>query len=509
MTNEEFREIAKQIPPSHPNTELSFRLDCIRNHFLIYDGKRNKCVCTTCGYEFDIAPGEYSHMHGLRDVCPCCERDSVCLSAGRGRGKYEERHRLLTFASDGKSLWMVMNDILVRFEEFGAAQLHRSMVEVFRINADEQKHWRFTGEGWFYPAHWAELKTFNPAPLPSAPYYQSKYDMHVFIEGIKEIIANSDCRYLAGEDLVEKLQWADVTRWISLQMKYPALELLRKGGFRTLASYRLQGENYQNAINIRAGTIEKALRLPRKWVRALRRNGIGDRIRPKELKAFHRADDKVKQAAVDNWEAFSQLVNSFRYDEYDQLISGHTTIDKYLYYMGGQKHSDPTWYCDYLENAYLLGWDLKRKKILFPPDIIAAHDEAAALRDIEKNAEIDRRIRKHAINVDYKLHNLMALCALSQGELNSESRFLHHCVRTYGNRIAEGRTLIYFVRKTDEPNTPFYTLEISPRNGTVIQCRGDHNCSMTEEVREFKDGFEKEFRKIISKRGDTLCRAKA
>ena len=35
MTNEEFREIAKQIPPSHPNMEWSFRMDCIRNHFMM------------------------------------------------------------------------------------------------------------------------------------------------------------------------------------------------------------------------------------------------------------------------------------------------------------------------------------------------------------------------------------------------------------------------------------------------------------------------------------------
>ena len=223
MTNEEFREIAKQIPPSHPHMEWSFRMDCIRNHFMIYDGKKNRCVCTTCGYEFDIAPGEYSHMHGQRDICPCCETESICMSAGRGRRCYEERHRVLSFASDGKNLWMVMNNVVVRFDDFGIAQLYRQIVEVFKVSADEQKHWRYK-DGWFsYPPYWEELKSYNPAPLPANPYMPSKYDAHIFTEGFDEILANSDCRYLAGDELKNELQWFEVVRWISLQMKYPAL----------------------------------------------------------------------------------------------------------------------------------------------------------------------------------------------------------------------------------------------------------------------------------------------
>lgn len=497
MTNEEFREIAKQIPPSHPHMEWSFRMDCIRNHFMIYDGKKNRCVCTTCGYEFDIAPGEYSHMHGQRDICPCCETESICMSAGRGRRCYEERHRVLSFASDGKNLWMVMNNVIVRFDDFGIAQLYRQIVEVFKVSADEQKHWRYK-DGWFsYPPYWEELKSYNPAPLPANPYMPSKYDAHIFTEGFDEILSNSDCRYLAGDELKNELQWFEVVRWISLQMKYPALELLRKGGFKNLASNRLKGLNHEGAINVRGKTIEKALRLPAKWVKALRRSGRGDVMTPEILKAFQRADDKTKQAAIENYDAFAEYVRSYRHGEYYLTITKHTTIEKYLKYMGKQKRQDPTWYCDYLQNANALGWDLSRKQILFPPDIIEAHDRASEARQAEMNAKRDIEIRKHAVEIDYQINDLMALCAMSQGELNKESKFLNHCVRTYGEKVAEGRTLIYFIRKLEDPQTPYYTLEIDPRKGNVVQCRGLRNCSMTEEAKEFRDGFEKAFKKKI------------
>ncbi len=506
MTQEEFiREIGNKIPPAHPDTERSFREFCIRNKFLLYDGKKNKCVCTNCGGGFDIAPGEYSRMHGLKDVCPTCGSEVICLSAGRGRACYEERHRVLTFASDGRSLWVVSNDILVRFDDFAKAQLYRHINEVFQINEEEQKHWRYRDGWWSYPPFWIELKSLNVAPLPSAPYCCSKYEMHIFTEGLDEIIANSDCRFLDGEDLTRELQWASGITWIALQMKYPALELLRKGGFERLARDRLRDDyNYQGAINIRGRSIEKALRISKKWVKAFRKAGISEELNSKELKAFQEADESKRRFIIDNFEAWADLIHRHRSAESIKTIETVTTLEKYMKYMTRQNQRDAILYEDYLRNARALGWDLRRKSVIFPKDLKAAHDEAAELLEIEKNSEIDKRISAHAVDIEYKNGGLAIICAKSQGELNEESRVLHHCVRTYGEKVASGRTLIYFVRKAEEITTPYYTLEIDPLTGKVIQCRGEHNCSMTPEVEAFRNGFEKVFQNMI-KKGAFTC----
>ena len=506
MTKKEFmRDIGSKIPPARPDTEQRFREFCIRNRFLLYDGKKNRCVCTNCGGGFDIAPGEYSHMHGQRDVCPSCGAEVICLSAGRGRARYEERHRLLTFASDGKSLWVVSNDILVRFDDFAAAQLYRYVNEVFKIDAEEQRHWRYK-DGWFsYPPYWDELKSLNVASLPSAPYCMSKYDMHIFTDGIDEIMANSDCRFLAGEDLKKELQWESGITWIALQMKYPALELLRKGGFEKLARERLTlGFNYQGAVNICGKSIEKALRISKKWVKAFRRSGISKDLSSRQLRSFQQADEKKRQFIIENFEAWSDLIHRHRAEESIKVIETVTTLEKYMKYMTSQGQSDVILYEDYLRSAKALGWDLSRKSIMFPKDLKAAHDEAAELLEIEKNSEIDKRISAHAVDIEYRTDDLAIICAKSQGELNEESRVLHHCVRTYGEKVASGRTLIYFVRKTNEIMTPYYTLEMDPLTGKVIQCRGVHNCSMTPEVEAFRNGFEKTFQNML-KKGATAC----
>ena len=504
MTKEEFiRDVVSRIPPAHPDTEWHFREECIRGRFLIYDGKINKCVCTHCGYQFDIAPGEYAHMHGLKDICPLCESEVICLSAGRGRASHTELHRLLTFASDGKSLWAVSHDIIVRFDDFARAQLYRSINEVFEINADEQRHWRYKHGYFSYPPFWEELKSYNVAPLPAAPYCVSKWDAHIYSEGIDEIIANSDCRYLLGEDLKKIMQWTGVVTWIALQMKYPALELLRKGGFDRLARDKLRdGYNYQGAVNIRGKSIEKALRLPKKWVTALRKAGISEDINSKELKAFQRATEKDRRFIVENFKAWADLLHAYRAEEYIRVIEEVTTLEKYFKYMTRQDKEDPILYTDYIKNAKALGWDMKRKRILFPDDLMAAHDEATELYEAQKNSLIDKQIREHAVDVDYEKNGLIIICAKSQGDLNKESQILQHCVRTYGEEVASGRTLIYFIRKAEEVKTPYYTLEIDPLTGVVVQWRGNHNCSMTPEVQDFRNGFEKLFKKMI-KEGST------
>ena len=101
--------------------------------------------------------------------------------------------------------------------------------------------------------------------------------------------------------------------------------------------------------------------------------------------------------------------------------------------------------------------------------------------------------------MDIKRNGFILKIAESQEDLNVESSVLGHCVRTYGNKVAEGKTIIYFIRREEKQDEPYYTLEIRP-DGQFIQCRGEHNCSMTPEVEAFKDLVVAEFRIRLKKK---------
>lgn len=74
-------------------------------------------------------------------------------------------------------------------------------------------------------------------------------------------------------------------------------------------------------------------------------------------------------------------------------------------------------------------------------------------------------------------------------EIKVEGEALHHCVGGYVSRVASGETNIFFVRKADAPEKPYFTLEY--RDNRVIQCRGLHNCDMPPDVKAFVKVFEK------------------
>ena len=79
-----------------------------------------------------------------------------------------------------------------------------------------------------------------------------------------------------------------------------------------------------------------------------------------------------------------------------------------------------------------------------------------------------------------------------------EGRFLHHCAGAtdrYFDRIKDHETYICFLRKTAEPDTPFYTIEVEP-GGTIRQHRGmfDEEPEI-EKIKPFLREWQKEIRK--------------
>jgi len=54
--------------------------------------------------------------------------------------------------------------------------------------------------------------------------------------------------------------------------------------------------------------------------------------------------------------------------------------------------------------------------------------------------------------------------------------------------MIEGSGFIIFIRKADSPQTPYFTVEIE--NNVVRQCRGENNCDMSDDVKNFVDQWQ-------------------
>ena len=94
----------------------------------------------------------------------------------------------------------------------------------------------------------------------------------------------------------------------------------------------------------------------------------------------------------------------------------------------------------------------------------------------KKNAIITQNISEYAKELEklsFKRNGLIIFPAKSQEELIEESKVLEHCVRKYAKNVADRKTSIFFIRKINNKNKPYVTLEL--KQNCVVQCRGYKN----------------------------------
>lgn len=104
-------------------------------------------------------------------------------------------------------------------------------------------------------------------------------------------------------------------------------------------------------------------------------------------------------------------------------------------------------------------------------DIREMHDTAMYFYDLRKNS-----IKREAFTKQFakwrkweydKNEKFVVIAPKFPNDLAKEGTALHHCVKAYIDRVADGRTNIMFIRKKTDVDEPFFTVEIT--NDNMIQ----------------------------------------
>lgn len=182
---------------------------------------------------------------------------------------------------------------------------------------------------------------------------------------------------------------------------------------------------------------------------------------------------------------------------------------KALRYLDRQKRKYPkdnvhsSLLTDYWNMSRRLGDCLDTEDEIYPQRLKTAHDTV-----VERINELKSKLRKKEFEKRYKTlekyswesEGLFVIPAKSEVELRREGKTLHHCVASYAERHATGKTAIFFIRQKESPEKPFYTLELDEKNLTVRQNRGLRNCDRTPEVITFEAEFLKHLLLLRSKK---------
>lgn len=197
---------------------------------------------------------------------------------------------------------------------------------------------------------------------------------------------------------------------------------------------------------------------------------------------------------IDDVEQCMRNISLVRVEEMKELNIG-VNIMKTVRYLEKQtrKYKEDTTdsgiLLDYWKMAIDLNMDIYDDDVRYPQRLLAAHDTVTDRHKVEENRILNEKISARYEELDkyhYEAHGLEIHPARSQKEFFDEGQLLHHCVARYAKDHANGKTAIFFIRHTDMPDVPYFTLELDERNMKVLQNRGSHNCARTTEVIEFE-----------------------
>lgn len=173
-------------------------------------------------------------------------------------------------------------------------------------------------------------------------------------------------------------------------------------------------------------------------------------------------------------------------------------------------------YKDYLRFRNYLNLNKNKRYPTYPKieKLQGLHDELMLLYNRQK--EIEEREKLSETNSKY-LYNSYSICKKLEYtfgdyiikapehivELNTEGAALHHCVASYKESVSNGLEYILFLRKKDDPNTPYLTVNID-KDGNCRQIHGKYNNNIedfpdSKQITEFLIKWSDKNKKFLNK----------
>lgn len=352
----------------------------------------------------------------------------------------------------------------------------RNSFEFFRYKQTDWRRWCYKTTGWNYYENVHEHKTI------------------LYERNLKRILRGSPLQYSAMEHYVkhgnnrEKLymDW-----FIDAYKHNSGLEQLIKCGYYNLAKAVIE-DGAGHYLSPKERACKKILGVGAEYYKLLTNKNPTKR----QYEVAREAWDIKIALTWQQVQFFSRTERNFA------IYIRHTTPHRMARYIKEKLNEGSELireYHDYLQMAAGLDYNLQDEWVLYPKNLKERHEELIEeqrereiqMEEVKDNAKDDlfREFQKRDSYLEMETDSFILRLPKRIHEIRKEGQYLHHCVATYIERVARGKTTILFLRKKEAPNTPFYTMEVS--GGKMIQCRAKYNGDMTKEVKAFVDLFKK------------------
>lgn len=491
-------------------------------NYIFYATKMKRAYCTSCKHNFVLENKHLRHKtigvwnnqdevkHNRVVRCPYCNKYLYAKSEGMSRQSLVSVGWSVLVQPNGEEVltryFCHIKDFRIDFHnpKITTSEGYRAVHSADKSTDYMWGNYKNTNMRWCY------YRDRGPYWITPAETKQPKTAV-LYNTNLQEMVADTCMKYSVPDIFFEKVAndprhfnspWI-IDNYFNSYREYPFIEQLLKVGFYRMVQEFLEDSMAQDTdLNKGCNSILGTLGINKYQYNMLRKVG-NPSLRDLEILRY-KPDLK--------WEEFSTLryvkdngyVNMYK--KYIDLMQ-YTTLHKLCKYISTQKITHSRDYFDYAGWLEKMDYDMRNEFNLFPKDFINAHDEMSkqyikfkdkqAIEETKRFNHLLAKLKKETEEAEAMKLDIAGLFIRLPNrleELKAEGEALHHCVGTYMEKVRKGETMIFFIRKKEEPDKPFYTLEWK---GKVIQCRGSHNCYMTPEVKAFTKVFEEKMKKKL------------
>lgn len=502
MTEEKKRELLEE-GLKHLGTPVTQELKRFAESQLrgyLWRGKKEKrhirrYMCSLCGAEFesddrypDDIYNEFEIKEGLkhneRISCPKCERELWVYDAWRPVNTlvpmFVEQWRKSN--EDPNKLVAVGARVWTRYDEAWTLAAPEISVSSFAVMTYGRKGQRYITDGLGYRA------AYDMADLSNG-FVGSRWVLDD--DSVNEAVQGTPFERICSDGIIASMlmNGGSPLMKISRLARCPQAEYMVKLGFTAMVKEMLSSPYYTaHSINWQGRNAEEVFGTDMATIRALR--AYGNDLTDGDYRAFLKLSRAVPGWPVSlRMEMLDALGIRYRIDDITEecKVRQYRVADELKYLRRQKAHARHIgWHdlhdfwaqCDQLGVA---GSDYRTRH---PKDLHEAHAEFSRRIKYLENKANDDAIEYIAGEYDqiygFSCGGMTIRCAKSSREVIDEGTALHHCVGGYVKKYASGDTLIMVLRRDEEPDKPWHTVELTPE-GRMVQCRGDHNQTAKED----------------------------
>lgn len=479
------------------------------NFFMVPDREdKQKAVCSRCGKHIVLAKSS----HKDRATCPKCGADGEIVHGWR-RARTQAKYYFTYFerALYDKEAIIARSFAVYRCISAATGEIFEDYVprEYYLMRKNEAIHWThecdFWGNEW-----WSKRRS-----LYSKDYVMELNGYHVWLglDRLEPLSKDSWLKYSQLDAFFRLTGAKDAFRYIELYQKHPQLEYIMKMGLWNIVAEGLECRSFRNIFNWKGKTPKDLLGVPIGKGDMLALSALAVDMNTFSLALYLKKNSRF--SLVDLAQKRKELEQLSHFDTcemFDTLKGYGVCSEETLKYILRQQQKKKRYYSirgvlidwiDYLKDCGKIGLSLEDTAVLKPHDLQQAHQNVITQLKIKADEELDKQIaqlKEERKQYNFTAGGFLAKVAESSSELIAEGKVLHHCVGTYADRHAKGKCTIILIRRLEEPNVPFYTMELTPAK-QIAQVRGDHNCGMTQEVEAFVESYKKYLTEVGKKKG--------